>query len=376
MNDKFLDMLDKFVSIYIDDILVYSNTRKEYQQHVRLVLQRLRELGLRADIKKCEFGVTEVKFLGLIITEGGVKMDQSKVSTILNWETPKDLKGYRRFMGFVNYYRRFIRNFSGLTKPITNLFKKNAGPWDASCDEAFEALKQEVAKEPIMRHFDYSREAFIKCDSSNTITAGVLSQKDDKGQLHPVAYFSASLGPAERNYAIYDKELLAIIRYFEEWRPELQSASDAMPTRVLTDHKSLEYFMTTKKLSRRQARWAELLSQYNFKIDYRPGAANGKADALTRREDSDVSRAKEDPNLNQTMLTKTMLSDKILKDLNIAKLVLEAANTANIARLGSKPKVCPATKAEIDVIDSDRVQTFDRHENRSESVTNGDELIT
>jgi len=127
MNDKFLDMLDKFVSIYVDDILVYSNSREEHKKYVRIVLQRLRELGLRADIKKYEFNVTEVKFLGLIITEGGVKIDLSKVSTILEWETPKDIKGYRRFIGFVNYYRRFIRDFSGLIKPINNLFKKNAG---------------------------------------------------------------------------------------------------------------------------------------------------------------------------------------------------------------------------------------------------------
>jgi len=96
--------LDKFVSIYVDDILVYSNSKKEHEEYVRAILQRLRELGLRANIKKCEFNVTEVKFLGLIITEGGVKIDLLKVSTILEWETPKDLKGYRRFMGFVNYY--------------------------------------------------------------------------------------------------------------------------------------------------------------------------------------------------------------------------------------------------------------------------------
>jgi len=116
------------VLIYVDDILVYSNSRKEYKEYVRTVLQRLRELNLRADIKKYEFNVTEVKFLGLIITKGGVKMDSSKVSTILEWETLKDIKGYRRFIGFVNYYRRFIRDFSGIAKLINNLFKKNAGP--------------------------------------------------------------------------------------------------------------------------------------------------------------------------------------------------------------------------------------------------------
>jgi len=125
MNSEFMDMLDRFVSIYIDDILIYSNTKEEHIKHVKQVLQRLRQLGLRVDIKKSEFTIHKVKFLGLVITEGGIKMDPSKVSTILEWETPKDVKGYRRFLGFVNYYRRFIKGFSKLTRPINNLLRIN-----------------------------------------------------------------------------------------------------------------------------------------------------------------------------------------------------------------------------------------------------------
>jgi len=120
-----MDMLDRFVAIYIDDILIYSNTKKEYIKYVKKVLQRLRELGLRVDVRKSEFNVNEVKFLGLVITEGGVKMDPSKVSTILEWETLRDVKGYRRFLGFVNYYRRFIKDFSQLIRPINDLLKNN-----------------------------------------------------------------------------------------------------------------------------------------------------------------------------------------------------------------------------------------------------------
>jgi len=110
----------------------------------------------------------------LIITKGGVKTDLSKVSIILEWETPKDIKGYRCFIGFINYYRRFIRDFSSIVKLINNLFKKNAGPWDELYNKAFEAIKLEVVKEPIIRHFDYKKEAFIKCNSSDTIIVGVL----------------------------------------------------------------------------------------------------------------------------------------------------------------------------------------------------------
>jgi len=137
-----MDMLDRFVAIYINDILIYSNTKKEHIKHVKKVLQRLRELGLRVDVRKSEFNINEVKFLGLVITKGGVKMDPSKVSTILEWETPRDVKGYRRFLGFVNYYRRFIKDFSQLTRPINNLLKNNTTEqWDERCDKSFNDIK-------------------------------------------------------------------------------------------------------------------------------------------------------------------------------------------------------------------------------------------
>ena len=140
------------------------------------MLQRLRELGLVADIRKCAFTVEEVKFLGLIITPGGVKMDPAKVATILAWEKPlNDVRAVRRFIGFINYYRRFIRDFSKIMRPLQNLTMKDAPPWDKSCEEAFERVKQEVAKEPIMKHFEFGKPSIVECDSSDTVTAGVLS---------------------------------------------------------------------------------------------------------------------------------------------------------------------------------------------------------
>ena len=133
----------------------------------------------------------------------------------------------------------------------------------------------------ILRHFDPNEQCFVETDSSNYMNASVLSQPDDNGILHPVAYFSRRMSPAECNYEIYDKELLAIIRCFEEWKPELEGTG--LPVKVLTDHKGLEYFMTTKKLTPRQARWAKFLSKYNFIISYQSGKKNEKADALTRK---------------------------------------------------------------------------------------------
>lgn len=143
------------------------------------------------------------------------------------------------------------------------------------------AIQQAFTSAPILRHFDPDQPSTIECDSSDYVNAGCLSQPDDDGILHPVAFFSKRLTPIECNYDIYDKELMAIIRSFEEWRAELEGAG--APIEVISDHKNLQYFMTTKRLSRRQARWSEFLSRFNFKLTYRPGAQGGKPDALTRR---------------------------------------------------------------------------------------------
>ena len=142
-------------------------------------------------------------------------------------------------------------------------------------------MKQRVMESPILSHFDPSKQCHVETDSSDYVSAGVLSQEDNNGILHPVAYFSKRIVSAECNYKIYNKELLAIIRCFEEWRLELEGT--AMPLKVLTDHKGLEYFMTTKKLIPRQARWAEFLSEFNFVVTYQSGKKNNKADALIKR---------------------------------------------------------------------------------------------
>jgi hypothetical protein len=165
---------------------------------------------------------------------------------------------------------------------MTRLTRKNTSfIWSDECSQSFETLKQAFTTAPILRHFDYDREIIVETDASDYVSAGVLSQYDDAGILHPIAFFSKKHTPTECNYEIYDKELMAIVRAFEEWRPELEGALH--PIQVLSDHKNLEYFMSTKLLNRRQTRWAEYLSRFNFKIIYRPGKAGGKPDALTRR---------------------------------------------------------------------------------------------
>jgi hypothetical protein len=165
---------------------------------------------------------------------------------------------------------------------LTRLTKKDTlWEWTQECQQAFDTLRAAFTSEIILTHYDPEKKIVVETDASDYVSAGILSQYDDEGVLQPIAYFSRKHTPAECNYEIYDKELMAIVRAFENWRPELEGS--AHPIDVVTDHKNLEYFTTTKLLSRRQARWAEFLSRFDFQIRYRPGKQGGKPDALTRR---------------------------------------------------------------------------------------------
>jgi len=227
-----------------------------------------------------------VKYLGFIIGTNGVRMDPEKVSCILDWQTPGNVTDIQCFLGFANFYRRYIRDYSKVVSPLTSLMKKEGGKyvpflWGLAQQKAFEDLKKAFTTALILRHFDYNCEIVVETDASDYVSAGILSQYDDEGTLHPVAFYFTKHSPTECNYEIYDKELLAIVHAFEEWRPHLVGSSH--PVQVLSDHKNLEYFMSTKLLNRRQARWSELLFCFDFRIVYRPGKAGGKPDALTRR---------------------------------------------------------------------------------------------
>jgi hypothetical protein len=314
INDALRPFLDRFATAYLDDILIYSETLEEHKDHVRQILQRLTEHGLHLKPEKCEFFKDEVKYLGLIIGREGIKMDPEKMKTVRDWPTPENLHDVRSFLGFANFYRRFIRAYSAIVRPLTALTRKEVRwRWGPEEQEAFDTLKEAFSSGPILQRFDYDKDIILETDASDYVSAGVLSQYGDDGLLHPVAFYSKKHSPAESNYEIYDKELMAIVRCFEEWRAELQSAIN--PIQVLTDHKNLEYFMSNKLLNRRQARWAQFLSQFNFQIVYRPGKAGAKPDALTRRSGDLPKEGDEHENFNVSTVIKPHQILKLMADV-------------------------------------------------------------
>ncbi len=176
MNDIFLEWLDDFVVVYIDDILIYSGSLEEHAEHLRKVFQRLRENKLYAKLKKCEFGVTEVDFLGHMITQEGLKMDDNKVKALVEWEPPRSVPALGSFLGLASYYRKFIKNFAKIAAPLTNLLKKSAVTyeWEGTCDEAFETLKGILVKALMLKLLDFDKDFEIHSDASDFAIGGVL----------------------------------------------------------------------------------------------------------------------------------------------------------------------------------------------------------
>ena len=199
-------------TVYMDDILVYSSSTEEHRETTHEVLRRLEEYNLFLNPEKCEFDKTRIEYLGMIIEPGRVSMDPAKVAAVANWPTPRNLRDVRGFLGFGNFYRRFIRDFSKKARPLNDLTKKDTPwRWTSVEDDAFQSLKAAFTEAPVLALYDPTRETEVEVDASNFATGGVLSQRGDDGLMHPVAFRSESMNPAERNYEIYDKEFLAIV---------------------------------------------------------------------------------------------------------------------------------------------------------------------
>ncbi len=283
MNEVFREFLHRFVIVYIDDILIFSRNLADHRHHVAQVLQKLRQFRLYLKLEKCEFHRSTVQFLGYIIRREGIQMDQGKVTAVAEWPTPQTIKELQRFLGFANFYRRFIKGFSLLTASLTTLLrgKPKSLSWSSNAHEAFDSLKTAFSPAPILRHPDPHVPFVVEVDASTTGARAVLSQLfGEPPRLQPCAYYSKKLTSAEQNFDIGNRELLAITLALEEWRHWLEGANH--PFTVITDHKNLKYLRQAKRLNPRQARWALFFTRFDFTIKYQPGNRNCKADALSR----------------------------------------------------------------------------------------------
>jgi hypothetical protein len=318
MNDVFFDYLDEFVSIYIDDILIYNNSKAEHIEHVKRVLQRLRNAELQIDIDKCEFFVHEVKYLELIIERDEIRMNSKKIEIILQWSTFENLKQIQIFLEFCNFYKRFIRNFVKIVKSLIKLTRKDVlFSWNEACKIAFELLKRTVIEASILTYFDLKKQTYIKSDFFDFVFARILSQIRKNDELHLVTFFSKNLVLIECNYEIYDKKLLTIVRCFEQWRLELLFIESDVSIKMLIDHKNLKYFMFIKQLNRRQSRWAQFLIDFHFVIIYLFEKSNEKADSLIKRT-KNVSNKKNDRQKQQNQI---LLSFERFEQSNLLQAV-------------------------------------------------------
>jgi hypothetical protein len=246
MNKVFMEYLYRFVVVFIDDILIYSRSESDHEQHLRLVLQKLRDNQLYAKFSKCEFWIDKVPFLGHIISNGGIAVDPAKVKEVMEWRVPTTVTEIRSFLGLAGYYRRFIEGFSKIAKPMTLLLEKGKEfKWDEKCQESFDQLKERLMSPPVLVMPDLQKGFDIYCDACGQGLGCVLMQEG-----HVIAYASRQLRKHELNYPTHDLELAAVVHALKIWRDYIMGTK----CQVYTDHKSLKYIFTQKDLNLRQYR--------------------------------------------------------------------------------------------------------------------------
>ncbi|XP_011270963.1 hypothetical protein CAOG_09222, partial [Capsaspora owczarzaki ATCC 30864] len=251
--NEVLGPLSAFAGGYFDDIIVFPKTPEEHELHEKQMLARLREFDLYVSLKKCVFGTSSVDFLGRRVSEAGVAVDPRKVQAVLNWKPPTDATGVREVNGLASFMRRHVPNYAELARPMTMLTRKNVPfVWSAECEKSFRAIQQALVQAP---------------------------RSESGDGLHPVAYYSRVFTKPEVNYSVYDKELLAILECLREWRHYVCGSGKIT---VWSDHRNLQWFTETRELTAREARWCEMLGEFDLVIKHLEGSKNGAADAMSR----------------------------------------------------------------------------------------------
>ena len=281
MNHILRPYLRKFAVVFLDDILIFSKTWKEHLSHVEMVLQSLEKNQLYCKPSKCQFGATEILFLGHRVSGFSIGPDSEKLKAVADWPVPRSVSDVRKFLGFANNFRRFIDHYSSISRSLEEATGKNTRfVWNESRQHAFEQLKKALMQAPVLSLANVDQPFRIHTDASDFAVAGVLLQEVNSCWC-PVAYASRSLSPAERNYTASERETVAVIYALQTWRMYLFKHFD-----LFTDNMGVVYLRTKPNLTRREARWVEFLADYDFTCHHQSGKTN-VADALSRRPDYD-----------------------------------------------------------------------------------------
>ncbi len=275
----------KCCMVYLDDVIVYSNTWEEHLEHLDLVLQRMADANITLNPKKCEIGQTVLKFLGHVISKEGIGPDMDRAAAIQELHTPTDVTGVRSFLGMTNQFRKFIRGYADMARPLNAVGTEASKPlwkagtaWGRDQELAFQALKDVVARNTILAHPDFTKPFLLVTDASNRGVGAMLAQLDDAGRERPISFASAELNKAQRNYSATHKEGLAVVWAVERFKPYIHG----MHTVVVTDHSALTWLLAHKEPTQRMARWTMTLMDYDLEFVHRKGKYNAIADALSR----------------------------------------------------------------------------------------------
>lgn len=340
MNETFRDLLDKSVLSFLDDILIFSKTREEHVQHIREVLQRLREKKLYGKLTKCEFMRGEVGFLGHRIGANGLCVSPDKIDAVKSWPTPRNVHDVRSFLGLAGFYRRFVKDFSKIALQLTELTHDKAPwRWGSEQQQAFDQLKAVLCSAPVLILPDPTKPFVLNCDSCKFAIGATLQQDHGHG-LQPVAYRSKKLSPAERNYDVREREFMAILDACSHWRHYLHSDE---PFVLKSDHSSLVHYMTMPNLTGRLARWVLKMQDFNCKLEYIPGPQNVVADALSRRpdleHDDEASASTSSASGNRSSPTAGLASVTVRPQSQLTQQVITAArsNAAYQQMIASPP---------------------------------------
>lgn len=286
MNGVLSEYIDKFVMVYLDDILIFTDGDEElHKKHVRLVLEKLNKAKLIINTKKCLFNRKELNFLGFNISAKGILPATKKVKAIMEWPTPTNVQQVRQFMGLAQHYRRFIKDFAGIAAPITELTKGSGAKcrsiqWNENCQRSFDLIKKKMSSAPVLMNPDMNKPFRIECDASDFAIGAVLLQESSQGVWKPLAFESKKLSKAERNYPAQERELLSILHALRTWRCFI----DGNEYQVFTDHLPLKYLRSQKNPTPRLVRWLSEVELYDPEILYKPGKENQVPDLLSRRD--------------------------------------------------------------------------------------------